>query len=144
MPTAQPRSQAQLGALVDADDVAAGAQRVEDAPLADPLQVFGRPRAAEDRQPAQFVGLVAGRRVGQHVGVLVLDADHAVGAVGDRLREAEQVGAGVVQRVAAVAVMLEGVVDEPVQQLPARPRFDGDDRGAQRDGPRDRRVRTVP
>ena len=63
----QPRPQAQLRALGDADDVAAGAQRVEDAPLADPLQVFGRAGAAQDRQPAQFVGLVVGRRVRQHV-----------------------------------------------------------------------------
>ena len=63
----EPRPQAQLRAFGDADDVAAGAQRVEDAPLADPLQVLGRACAAQDRQPPQLVGLVVGRRIGQHV-----------------------------------------------------------------------------
>ena len=139
MPTAQPRPQAEFGPFVDADDVAAGAQRVEDAPLADPLQMLGRAGAAEDRQPAQLVGLVVGRRVGQHVRLVVLDADHAVGAVGDRLRQPEQVGAGVVQRVGAVAVVLEDVVDQSVEPFPAGPRFDGDDGGARRDRARDHR-----
>ena len=128
----QPWSQAQLRALGDANDVSAGAQRIEDAPLADPLQVLGRPGAAQDRQPAQFVGLVAGRRVGQHVRLVVLDADHPVGAVGDGLGEAEQVGAGVVERIAAITVMFEGVVDELVEQFPAGPRFDCDYRRAER------------
>ena len=125
------RSQPQFGSLVDADHVAAGAQRVEDAPLADPLEVFRRACPTQDRQPPQLVGLVVGRRVGQHVRLRVLDADHAVGAVGDRLRQTEQVGAGVVQRVAAVAVVFEDVVDQPVEPLPAGPRFDGHDGGAE-------------
>ena len=99
------------------------------------------PARPEDRQPAQFVGFVAGRRVRQHVRLLVLDADHAAGAVGDRLGEPEQVGARVVVRVAAVAVVLEGVVDESVERLPSRPRLDGHDRRAERDGPPDRRIR---
>ena len=72
------------------------------------------------------------------MGVRVLDADHAAGAVGDRLRETEQVGAGVIQRVAAVAMVLEGVVDEFVEQLPPRPRFDRHDRDAECDRPLDR------
>ena len=135
------RAQTQLGALGDTDDIAAGAQRVEDAPLTDPLQMFGRPGAAQDRQPAQFVGFVAGRRVREHVGLIVLDADHPAGAVGDRLGEPEQVGARVVVRVAAVAMVLEGVVDESVERLPPRPRLDGHDRGAERDGPPDRGIR---
>ena len=61
-----------------------------------------------------------------------------MGAVGDRLRETEQVGAGVIQRVAAVAVVLEGVVDQFVEQLPPGPRFDGHHRGAECDRPLDR------
>ncbi len=77
------RSQPQLRALGDPDDIAAGAQGVVDAPLADPLQVFGRACAPQNRQATQLVGLVAGRRVRQHVGRLVLDADHSAGAVGD-------------------------------------------------------------
>jgi hypothetical protein len=42
--------QPEFWALGDADDVGAGAQRVEDAPLADPCEVFWRSGAAEDRQ----------------------------------------------------------------------------------------------
>ena len=67
MADGEPRAQAQLRTFGDADDVAAGLQRVEDAPLADPFQMLGRAGAAEDGQPAQFVGLVVGRRIGQHV-----------------------------------------------------------------------------
>ena len=136
----QARAQTQLGTLGDTHDIAAGAQRVEDAPLTDPLQMFGRTGAAQDRQPAQFVGFVAGRRVRQHVRLFVLDADHPAGAVGNRLGEPEQVGARVVVRVAAVAMVLEGVVDESVERLPTRLRLDGHDRRAERDGPPDRRV----
>jgi hypothetical protein len=40
--------------------------------------------------------------------------------------------------VAAIAVVLEGVVDELVEQFPACPRLDGHHGGAQRDGPGDR------
>ena len=98
----------------------------------------GGPARPENRQATQLVGFVAGRRIRQHVGVRILDADHAPGAIGDRLRETEQVGAGVVQRIAAVAMVLEGMVDEFVEQLPPRPRFDGDDRDAERDRAFDR------
>ncbi len=54
-----------------------------------------------------------------------------MGALGDRLRQPEQVGAGVAARVAAVAVVLERMVDQFVEQFPPRARFDGDDRGAE-------------
>jgi hypothetical protein len=37
-------------------------------------------------------------------------------------------------------VVLEGVVDESVERLPARPRIDGHHRSTQRDGPRHRGV----
>ena len=144
MPTASRGRRPNSGRSCDADDVAAGVQRIEDAPLADPLQVLGRARAAEDGQPAKFVGLFVGRRIGQHMRLVVLDADHPVGSVGDRLREPEQVGAGVAARVVAVAVMLERVVDEFVQQLPAGARFDGDHRGAERRPPVSPRPATAP
>ena len=129
----EPRPQAQLRAFGDADDVTAGLQRVEDAPLADPLQMLGRTGAAEDGQPTQLVGLLVGRRIGQHVRLVVLDADHPVGAVGDRLSQPEQVGAGGIQRVVTIAVMFERVVDQLVEQLPAGAGFDRNDRGAERD-----------
>ncbi len=93
--------------------------------------MLGRTGAAEDRQPAQFVGLLVGGRIGQHVRLVVLDADHRVGALGDRLRQPEQIGAGVAARVAAVAVVLERVVDQLVERLPAGARFHGDHRGAE-------------
>ena len=131
MADGEPRAQAELRTFGDAHDVAAGPQRVEDAPLADPFQMLGRPGAAQDGQPAQFVGLLVGRRIGQHMGLVVLDADHPVGALGDRLRQPEQVGAGVAARVAAVAVVLERVVDQFVEQLPPGARFDGDHGGAE-------------
>ena len=54
-----------------------------------------------------------------------------MGALGDRLRQPEQVGAGVVQWVAAVAVVLERVVDQFVEQLPTCAGFDGNHRGAE-------------
>ena len=124
-------SQPQLRTLGDPDHIAAGAQRVENAPLPDPFQVFWRACPTQDRQPPQLVGFVAGRGVGQHVRVRVLDADHSARAVGDRLRETEQVGAGVIQRVAAVAMVFEGMVDQLVEQLPPRPRFDRHNRDAE-------------
>ena len=130
----QPRSQAQFRALGNAHHVAAGAQCVEDAPLADPLEVLGRAGASEDRQPAQLVGLVR-RRIREYMGALVLDADHAAGAVGDGLRQPEQVGARAVPRVAAIAVMLEDMVDQPVEAVPTCPRINGDDGDARADGP---------
>src|ERR1700735_1103919 len=71
----QPWSQPQLRPLSNADYVVAGPQRVEDAPLADPLQMLSRTGATQDRQPPQLVGFVVGRRIGQHVGLLVFDAD---------------------------------------------------------------------
>ncbi len=138
------RPQTELGTFVDADHVVAGAQRVEDAPLADPCQVLGRACAPEDRQPPQLVGLVVGGGVGQHVRLRILDADHAVRPVGDRLGEAEQVGARVVQRVGAVAVMLEDVVDQTVEALPAGPGFDGDHRRPSGDRAGDHGRRRVP
>ncbi|HBW19413.1 MAG TPA: hypothetical protein DEH11_10575 [Actinobacteria bacterium] len=99
----EPRSQAQLWTLGDADHVAAGPQRVEDAPLADPLQVLGWAGATQDRQPPQVVGFVVGCRIGQHVGLLIFDADHAVNTVGQRLGQAEQVGAGVIPGIGPVS-----------------------------------------
>jgi hypothetical protein len=87
----EPRPQAQFGAFGDAHHVAAGAQRVEDAPLADPLEVLRRPGAAEDRQPPQLVGLGIGGGVRQHVRGGILDADQAAGAVGDGLGQREKV-----------------------------------------------------
>src|SRR6476469_1527050 len=105
-PDGQARPQTPLGALGDTDDVTTAAQRVEDSPLTDPFQMFGWPGAAQYRQPAQFVCFIAGRRVCEHVGLIVLDADHPARAVGDRLGEPEQVGARVVVWVAAVPVVL--------------------------------------
>ena len=139
-PDGAARTQPEFGSFVDADDVTAGPQGVEDARAADPREVFRWARAPEDRQPPQLVGLVVGRRVRQHVRLRVLDAHHAVGAVGDRLGEPEQVGAGVLQRVGAVAVVLEDVVDESVEALPPGPGFDGHHRRARGDGAGHHRV----
>ena len=52
--------------------------------------------------------------------VRVLDADHPAGAIGDRLGEAEQVGAGVVLRIAAVAFdkrLRTGLSDERLAEF---------------------------
>lgn len=68
------------------------------------------------------------------MGLRVLDADHAVDAVGERLRQPEQVGARVVHRVGAVAVMLEDVIDQLVEAFPPGARVDGHHRRARRDG----------
>ena len=65
------------------------------------------------------------------MGVGILDADHPAGAISDRLRETEQVGAGVVLRIAAIAVVFERMIDNLVEQFPPRPRFDRDDRDPQ-------------
>ena len=99
-PDRQPRTQTQLRPLGNAHHLAAGPQRIENAPLADPFEMLGRTGAAQDGQAPQFVGFVVGGRIGQHVRLGVFDADHAVDAVGQRLRQAEQVGARVIRRVA--------------------------------------------
>ena len=93
-PDGQPWPQRQLGPFGYPDDVAARTQRIENAPFADPLEVFGRAGAAENRQPAQLVCLVVGRGVCQHVRLRVFDADHALGSVGDRLSQCEEIRAG--------------------------------------------------
>ncbi len=100
----QPAPDAQLGVLVDVHDVLAGAQPVEDAPLAQHPQVVRGALAAEDREPAQLVdlrgvGVRAG--VGEHPARGVLDADDAAGEQRDRLGEREQVARAVVARGAA-------------------------------------------
>ena len=94
-PDRQSRAQTQLRTLGDAYHLAAGPQRIEDAPLADPLQMLRGAGAAQDGQPPQFVGFVVGGRIGQHMRLRVFDADHAVDAVGQRLRQTEQIGARV-------------------------------------------------
>ena len=68
------------------------------------------------------------------MGLFVLDADHPVGALGDRLRQPEQVGAGVAARIAAVAVVLERMVDQLVEQFPPGAWFHGHHGDAEFDG----------
>jgi hypothetical protein len=67
------------------------------------------------------------------VRLVIFDADHRVSALGNRLGQPEQIGAGVIERVAAIAVVLERVVDQLVERLPTGARFHGDHRGAECD-----------
>ncbi|KUI38614.1 hypothetical protein AU194_09000 [Mycobacterium sp. GA-2829] len=64
------------------------------------------------------------------MGLGVLDAHHAAGPVGDRLRQPEQIGAPGQRRVVPVGVVVEELVDQPVEPLPTSVRVDGDDLGA--------------
>ena len=93
--------------------------------------MLGWPGAAEDGQPPQFVGFVVGGRVRQHMRLGVFDADHAVDAVGERLRETEQIGARV--EIGAVPVVLQHVVHQLVEPLPTGLRLHGHHGGPGRD-----------
>ncbi|CKR38642.1 Uncharacterised protein [Mycobacterium tuberculosis] len=105
--------------------------------------MLGRAGAAQDGQPTQLVGLVVGGRVGEHVRLGVLDADHAVDAVGQGLCQPEQVGSGIVGGVGPVTMMLQDMIHQVVQPFPAGPRLHGYHRRAGADGPGHHRVRRV-
>ncbi|CPB38247.1 Uncharacterised protein [Mycobacterium tuberculosis] len=55
----------------------------------------------------------------------VLDADHAVDAVGQGLCQPEQVGSGIVGGVGPVTMMLQDMIHQVVQPFPAGPRLHG-------------------
>ncbi len=120
----EPAPDAQLGVLVDLDDVLAGAQPVEHTPLAQHPQVVLRALAAEDRAPPQLVdlrGVAVGAGVGEHPARGVLDADDAAGEQRDRLREREQV-TFTVGDVLARAAVVEHVAGQRLQPLPSHVR----------------------
>ena len=73
-PDGQPGAQTQLRALGDAHHLVTGSQRVEYAPLADPLQMLGWAGPAQDGEAAQLVGFVVGGRIGEDVRLGVFDS----------------------------------------------------------------------
>ena len=125
--------------LVDGDERLGGAECVEYAPLTQPREHLRWSLASEDGEPTQFVGLVTGAAVGEHVRACVLDTHQATGASGDLGGEFEEVAdATRLHRLGAELSGFRGVEDpqhHAVDTLPSRVWVDVDDR--------DREIRDV-